>query len=73
MEKEALAHVNLVRFKDHSKVEMGGSGEHLISLTAMFVDELAKEMDESPMYILREIDSRVMQARIFEALKGGRS
>jgi hypothetical protein len=72
MKKEILAHIDLVRFKDHSQVEMGGSGEHLVSLTAMFIDELAKEMDENPQNILREINSRILQARILGVLKGGR-
>ena len=73
MKSEIKAHVNLKRFEDHTEVEMGGSGEHLISLTAMFIDELAKEMDENPQNILREINSRIMQARILKVLKGGRS
>lgn len=73
MKNETLAHINLKRFKDHSEVEMGGSGEHLLSLIAMFVDELAKELDESPQNVLREVNSRITQARIFEVLEGGRS
>jgi hypothetical protein len=73
MKNEVLAHVNLVRFENHSEVEMGGSVDHILALTAAFVDELAKKIDESPQNVLREVNSRITQARILKVLKGGRS
>lgn len=72
MKNEALAHISLTKFKDHSQIEMEGSARDLIVLTAMFIKELSEEMGEEPRDVISEIYSRVTQAQILEILEGGR-
>ena len=70
MEKEALAHVGLTKFKNHSRVEMEGSVGDLLSLTATLVHRLAKKLDKSPRDVLMEIDRNITRVQIFEILEG---
>ena len=70
MEKEALAHVGLTKFKNHSRVEMEGSVGDLLSLTAMLVHRLAKKLDKSPRDVLMEIDRSITRVQIFEIMEG---
>lgn len=71
MEKEIKARISLTMFKDHSEVEMEGSAEDLLTLTAMFIKELSEEMGEDPHDVLLMIHSRVARAQILEVLEGG--
>ena len=70
MEKEALAHIGLTKFKDHSRVEMEGSVGDLFSLTATLVHRLAKGLDKSPRDVLMEINRSITLVQIFEILEG---
>jgi hypothetical protein len=73
MKNEALACINLTKFKGHSQIEMEGSAKNLLVLTALFIKELSEEMGEEPHDVLLVIHSCITRAQILEVLEGGRS